>query len=122
MFGFAQPQIPFGMLHDMEHVIRIGAHSSNENGGQWIPGDEQRVRFKGVVLPVSNKDLQYAPAGTFTKNSQKLYTNGYTMEPGARVYDPVDGNTYTVQKELTYGPLHPLKRFAIECKERSVSR
>ncbi|MCI8442565.1 MAG: hypothetical protein HFG27_08550 [Provencibacterium sp.] len=119
---FPKPLIPGVLFHTLEHIIRTGGGYNTEKGGQWEPGADQRIPFQGVVLPVSNRDLQYAPYGTFTALSQKLYTNGYTMPPGAQVYDPLDKKTYTIKQELSYGPVHPLKRFAIECKERSAAK
>lgn len=120
--NFPQPRIPGVLFHTLEHIIRTGGRHDPVRGGQWTPGEEQRVPFQGAVLPVSNKDLQYAPYGTFVGVTQKLYTNGYAMQPGAQVYDPLDGNTYTIKQELAYGPVHPLKRFALECKERSAAK
>jgi hypothetical protein len=116
MIQFAKPQIPSGLLHDMLQVTPGGSHD-NENGGQWKPTlNPATVKFKGVVLPLSNEDLEYLPEGTITKNSQKLYTNGKRVEVGATFTDTFDGVTYTITTELTHGPLHPMKRYLVETK------
>jgi len=112
--NFAKPMIPPIMLHDMERIAPGGAHDS-ANGGQWKPAlDPPKTKFKGVVLPLSNEDLEYLPEGTYTKNSQKLYTNRERLEVGATFSDPFDGKTYTIATELTHGPIHPMKRYLVE--------
>lgn len=116
MFKAAQPQIPLGLLHDMVRIEPGGSRNS-ENGGQWTPQlKPTETKFKGVVMPMSNEDLQYLPEGTHTKNTQKLYTNGPRLAVGATFRDTYDDNTYTVTQELTHGPIHPLKRYAVEAK------
>ena len=67
--GCAQPMIPEGLLHEM-YEMKSGASFNQENGGQWIPGENKRVPFKGVVLPVNDKDLIRDAAGTFTQFSE----------------------------------------------------
>ena len=74
MFQFARPSIPLGLLHDIV-AITPSETFSQANGGQFIPGAKPaETTFKGVIMPVNNEDLQYAPAGTYTQNSNKLYT------------------------------------------------
>lgn len=122
MTNFAKPQIPLGLLHDMTQIVPGGSRDS-DNGGQWRPDAEQQtVTFKGVVMPMSNKDLQYLPEGTFTKLTQKLYTNGKSLAVGAQFTDTYNGATYTVTQELTHGPIHPLKRYAVEAKGGASSK
>jgi hypothetical protein len=116
MVNFAKPQIPFGLLHDMTLVTPGGARDS-ANGGQWKPTlNPAALTFKGVVMPLSNKDLQHLPEGTYTKNSQKLYTNGATVAVGATFTDTYDSATYTIKQELTHGPVHPMKRYLVEAR------
>ena len=116
MFNIAQPQLPLGLLHDMKRIEPGGQHDS-ENGGQWKPAlNPATSTFKGAIMPLSNKDLQYLPEGTYTLNSQKLYTNGEVVEVGARFTDTHDGTTYTVTQELTHGPVHPMKRYLVETR------
>jgi len=116
MTDFAKPAIPSNLLRDMEQIEPGGAHDS-EHGGQWKPAlNPERTRFKGVVLPLSNKDLQYLPEGTYTRESQKLYTNSKRLMVGATFTDLYDGMTYTITTELTHGPLHPMKRYIVETR------
>lgn len=119
-FTYAQPIIPNGLLHDM-YEIQSGAKFSQENGGQWVPGENKEVTFKGVVLPVNDKDLVRDVAGTFTQYSEKIYTNGHTLQIGARVKD-ADGAIYTVTQELGHNALHPMKRYLVERKGEAAKR
>jgi len=116
MRQFAKPQIPSGILHDMKQVTPGGTHDS-ENGGQWRPTlDPAMVTFKGVVLPLSNEDLEYLPEGTYTRNSQKLYTNDKRLDVGATFIDTFDDSIHTITTELTHGPLHPMKRYLVDAR------
>lgn len=116
-FKMNLPQIPIGLLHTMYRINAEGGYDT-DSGGLWKPAGEQRTEFKGVVLPISDKDLQYAPGGTFTKNSEKIYTNGFELEVGASVYDPQSDITYTVKQELGHNSIHPMKRYVVESKGR----
>lgn len=107
------PQIPAGLFHSVEQVIERG-HHDQANGGQWVTDELTTVIFQGVILPVGSRELQYAPAGTFTKDSHILYTNGHAVEVGAQIHDGVV--SYTVVRELTHSPLHPMKRYMVESK------
>ncbi len=113
---FSGPRIPDAMMHGMYELKRSGGMYSPKNGGQWVPGGEERVPFRGVVLPVNDKDLVYMDAGSYTQYSRKIYTNGHALEAGGRVYDPQDGITYTVKQELVYGPIHPIKRYLVDSR------
>lgn len=115
MFKYAKPTIPLGLLHDIEELEPGGSYDQ-ANGGQWKPTKPTSKTFKGVVMPVNNEDLQYAIAGTYTQNSQRLYTNGHSLTVGQQVRDTFDGQVYTVKQELTHGPIHPLKRYVVEKK------
>lgn len=113
---FGQPQLPRGILHDMQELRAGDPTYDAENGGQWTGGQVERVTFKGCVLPVSEDDWRTAPQGTFTQNSRKVYTNGHALRVGGEVYDPEDGETYTVTGDLNHGSIHPIRRFVVERK------
>jgi len=119
-FTYAHPMIPGGLLHDM-YEIESGSGFSQENGGQWIPGEDKKVLFKGVVLPVNDKDLIRDTGGTFTQYSEKIYTNGHSLQIGARVEDS-NGAEYTVTQELGHNTLHPMKRYLVERKGAAAKR
>ena len=119
--NFAKPSIPMGLMHTMERIIRLSFFEA-EDGGQYRPVGVVRETFKGVVMPMSNKDLQYLPEGTYVKNSQKLYTNGEIVEVGSQFTDTFDRATYTVIQELTHGPIHPMKRYMVEKRDKAATR
>jgi hypothetical protein len=99
-----------------------GATLDQSNGGQWISGEKNVIIFKGCIMPVSNKDLLYDKAGTYTKDSRKLYTNGFVVPVNATVKDLCDGSEYTVVQELGHGAVHSLKRYMLERKAASSNR
>ena len=114
---FSGPRIPDALMHDMYELKRAGGGYSPKNGGQWVPGDEERVPFRGAVLPVNDQD-----AGSYTQYSRKVYTNGHALEAGGREYDPLDGTTYTVKQELGYGTIHPITRYLVEARGEAGER
>ena len=117
--GFC-PQIPPGLLHQM-HQIRSGSKFSQAQGGQWVPGEDERVSFQGVVLPVTDKDLIRDMGGTITKDTVKIYTNGHGLEVGCRVEDRY-GSVYTVTQELDHNYLHPMKRYLADRAGKAAVR
>lgn len=121
-FQYAQPMIPAGMMHEMYELKKTGGHYDYEHGGQWVSRNEESIPFQGVVLPIGSKDLQRDFIGSYTATSQKIYTNGYSMQVGTRVYDPQENITYTVTQELGHNSLHPMKRYLVDAKEGSAQR
>ena len=121
-FQFAQPMIPEGLMHEVYELKKSGGHYDYEHGGQWMPGDETRVPFQGVILPVGSRDLQRDFIGSYTATTQKIYTNGYSMQVGTRIYDPQEDITYTVTQELGHNSLHTMKRYLIDAKEGVAQR
>ena len=119
-FRGKQPQIPAALLHKM-HELESGAVFSHEMGGQWIPGSGKKTAFKGIVLPVTDKDLVRDVGGTITKDSVKIYTNGHSLAAGSRVEDD-DGSVYTITQELNHNALHPIKRYLAERKGKAARR
>lgn len=115
-FNFPKPKLPGVLLSPMEEITTKNKYDPNR-GGQYVPEDSSKSKiFQGVIMPLSNEDLEYSPAGTSTKNAQKLYTNGHSLVVGTEVSYRYDGQTYTVKQELTHGPIHPMKRYVVERK------
>lgn len=119
-FGGFQPQIPSGLLHDM-YEIQSGAVFSQEDGGQWVQGIDKKIKFQGVVLPVTDKDLIQDTSGTITKDTVKVYTNGHRLGTGGRIEDK-GGCVYTIIQELDHNDLHPIKRYLAERKGKAAVR
>lgn len=85
------------------------------HGGQSKPIYETVATFWGVVMPLSNKDWKLLPEGSFTQNSQKLYTDDpVDIKPGQIIRDTYDGQQYTVVTELNHNTIHPMLRFLVE--------
>lgn len=118
---YAKPKIPRSLLHKIEEISPSGSYAQ-ANGGQWKPNTPAVNTFYGCIMPVNNEDLQYAEAGTYTKNSMKLYTNGYAVGDGQMIRDTFDGQEYTVKQELTHGPVHSLKRYVVEKRGEASPR
>ena len=119
-FAYAKPMIPNGLFHEM-FEIKSGAAFQQDNGGQYIPGKETRISFRGVILPVNDKDLIRDAAGTYMHCTEKIYTNGHALQIGARVMDQ-DGTVYTITQELGHNSIHPMKRYLIERKGDAAKR
>lgn len=115
------PLIPDGLLHEM-YEIKVETKLDKQAGGQFKPKKPEQIPFNGVVLPVSDKDLQRAPVGTYTQHSEKIYTNDYMLQVGGQVLDPYSGITYTVTQELDHNYLSPIKRYVAEAKGRSAPK
>lgn len=111
---FGQPSLPRGMLRELFELQTGEPCYSPDNGGQWEPGEAQKVPFMGCVLPVSEEDWRKAPQGTYTEKSRKLYTNGHELHSGGVVCDPQEGQSYTVTGSLDYGSFSFLRRYIIE--------
>ena len=120
-FATALPQIPGCLLHTM-YELRVSGGYSKGQGGQFVPTPEARVPFEGAVLPVSDKDLQRSPQGTFSARSEKIYTNGHSLQEGGQVFDPQTGTTYTITKELGHNSIHPMKRYVVEAKGGAAAK
>lgn len=81
--------------------VSIGGYYDYENGGVWVPGAETSTSFTGVVLPLTNEDLQYYEAGTFTTEDRKIYTTTQ-LTIGQKVQR--NGLEYEVKEEKDYSP------------------
>lgn len=117
IFG-AMPTIPTGLMHEM-FKINQGKELDVDNGGQWMPTRKEDESFQGVILPVGSEDLVRAEGGSTLNCTEKIYTNGFVLDTGAKVYDPQSGHTYTVSQELGHNSLHPMKRYLIERKGKA---
>lgn len=107
------PKLPRALLHILTVSNRTFARDGP--GGQSRPVDEPAVSFLGVVLPLSNLDLKSLSEGTYTQNSQKLYTDDpVEIKPGQIIRDTYDGQLYTVKTELSHNTVHPMMRYIVE--------
>lgn len=109
---YATPRLPRALLHILTVSNRKFVKGE---GGQMRPVEDQVVSFWGVVLPLSNLDLKLLPEGTYTQNSQKLYTDDpVEIKTGQIIRDTYDGQLYTVKQELSHNSIHPMLRYIVE--------
>ncbi len=110
----ATPRLPRALLHLLTFTSRTFINDP-ERGGQSIPVDEKVTSFWGIVMPLSNKDWEQLPEGSFTQNLQKLYTDDpVEIKPGQIIQDTYDGQCYTVKQELAHNTIHPMLRYIVE--------
>ena len=105
------PRLPKALLHPLVVVKRSFERGP---GGQSRPVEETVTSFLGV-MPLSNLDWKQLPEGTYTQNSQKLYTDeAVVIEPGQIIRDTYDGQQYTVKQKLSHNSIHPMHRYLVE--------
>ena len=78
------PRLPRALLHTLTVIKRTYVRGP---GGQSKPVEETVTSFLGVVMPLSNLDWKQLPEGSYTQNSQKLYTDDpVDIEPGQIIH------------------------------------
>jgi len=70
----------------------------NDNG-DYIPGGETTVQMEGIILPLTENDLKYSEAGTYSVKDKKIYTT-QPLEVG-QVFE-YKGDPYTIQSFKDY--------------------
>lgn len=106
------PRLPRALLHILTVTERTFERAP---GGQSRPIETPVKSFWGVVLPLSNLDWKQLPEGSYTQNSQKLYTDEpVDIEPGQLIRDTYDGQQYTVTQKLSHNSIHPMHRYLVE--------
>lgn len=111
---YATPKLPRALLHILTVSERTFVMDA-ANGGQSRPVETTVASFWGIVLPLSNKDWKQLPEGSFTQNTQKLYTDDpVAIKPGQIIRDTYDGQQYTVKTELNHNSIHSMLRFLVE--------
>lgn len=74
---------------------------SYDNNGDYIPGVEITIPFKGAMLPISEKDMQYLPDGFYGISDQKLYTSE-VLKDNTKIKDTVTEEEYTIYAFKSY--------------------
>ena len=69
---FPKIKIPTGVTELITYQNTTGG--SYNNSGKWVSGVSVTITFRGTILPLTEKDLQYDINGTYTENHYKLYT------------------------------------------------
>lgn len=106
------PRLPRQLLHPLIAVEQVRERAP---GGQHITRCRPTVVFLGAVLPLSNRDWEQLPEGSYTENSCKVYTDdSLNLQPGQLVIDSRDAQQYTVKTLLEHNSIHPLLRYIVE--------
>ena len=109
----ATPRLPRALLHQLKVYERTFVRDGP--GGQSRPVEKAVKTFRGIALPLSNKDLKDLPEGTYTENSQKLYTDDpVEIDTNQIIEDTFDGQRYTVKTSLGHNSIHPMVRYIVE--------
>ena len=84
----------------IEFIARGEAVGSYSDEGDWVSGNTSIPKIKrGILLPLSEKELKYAEYGTYSVNDKKLFT----VEPlhlGQEI--EYKGTLYTIQSFKDY--------------------
>lgn len=112
---FSMPIIPDAVMDEMTLVKSKSGYYGTDNGGQFVPGEVTKEKFFGALFPLTEKDLQRMPQGTYTGEQQKIYTNGFLLPIGA-IVKASNGEIYTVKSVLDHGAIHPMRRYVVERK------
>lgn len=108
------PRLPRALLHLLK-VIKRTYVNDQECGGQSVPNDETIETFWGIVLPMTNEDWKQLPEGSYTQDSQKLYTDDdIVIAPGHIIQDTFNGQCYTAKHKLSHNTIHPMLRYLVE--------
>lgn len=106
------PRLPRELLHPIITVEQVRERAA---GGQYITTRKATAVFSGVVMPLSNRDWEQLPEGSYTKNACKVYTDdSLSLQPGQLILDARDGQQYTVKTLLEHNSIHPLLRYIVE--------
>jgi hypothetical protein len=86
-----------------EFKVPFSAFSQTEgywtDDGKWVPGETQEVPMSGIVLPLTEDDLKYTEAGSYTVKNKKIYVLEQLKEGQEIKYK--DDN-YTIQNFKDY--------------------
>lgn len=69
------------------------------DAGDWVEGGETPVPMEGIILPLSEDDLQYAEAGAYQAKDKKVYTT-QPLQLNAEI--EYKGDRYTIQNFKDY--------------------
>lgn len=94
------------------------------NGGQWIeslPADGIKPkRISGIVVPLSNEDLQFDQSGTYTQEDRKVYLRiPDILDKGDEV--EFKGKRYRVMRKRDYQEVYADFNMYI-CQRSDIAR
>lgn len=85
-----------------------------DDNGDWIPGGEPvPVNMEGIILPLTENDLKYSEAGTYSVKDKKIYTT-QPLELGQTI--EYKGEKYTVQSFKDYSDYADVYIYLARCR------
>jgi hypothetical protein len=92
--------LPTGIMQSLRKIVKTGGEYVTD--GSYQKPTENRLVFQGAILPLSKSDMKFDVNGTYSEDTQKLYT--YTkFINGQELFDR-DNNRWQVQNEADYNP------------------
>lgn len=67
--------------------------------GKWIEGEPQETQMQGIILPLSNDELQFEANGVYTKKDRKIYVTE-PLKIGQKI--KYDGQSFMIDSEKPY--------------------
>lgn len=86
-----------------------------DENGDYIEEQLVPVAMSGIVLPLSEDDLRYAEAGTYSQKEKKVYTVA-PLEEGRRV--EYKGDMYTIQSFKDYSEYADVYIYLMRWREK----
>lgn len=83
--------------------------------GDWVEGGETPEQSGGIVLPLSEDDMNYSEAGTYSTKDKKVYTTS-PFEEGQKI--EYKGNKYTIQNFKDYSEYSDVYIYYMRWREK----
>lgn len=96
------------ILDDFKRELKCGEKTDgyyDRDTGRWVDGKDNEVKFKGAILPLSEKDLKYLQEGSYTLDTVKLYTD-VSIKNNTYVTDIENSEKYKVTGGIGYNQIH----------------
>ena len=97
---------------------KIDVPGGYDDEGEWVAdtSTEQPVLKEGIVLPLSDDTLKYAPQGTYTEKEKELYVT-FPISIGERITYRDD--EYTVQQHKDFSEYADVYIYILRWREKS---
>ncbi|HDK7314586.1 TPA: hypothetical protein PTV97_003747 [Clostridium botulinum] len=84
------------------------------DSGDYVPGIKNTIDFKGAMLPLIEKDMEFLPEGVYGISDQKLYAS-VELKDNTKIKDDITEEEYTVYAFRSYNIINPdFKRYFIK--------
>lgn len=99
-----------------DFISLLEAKKFNQSKGGVFEGVETvETVIRGVMLPLTEKDLKVLEDGARVEDFQYIFTNGDILEQNQYVKDPETDERFKVVKDLSFNSFHAkFKRYVVE--------